>query len=155
MEQATTHLGTPELHKQHSVMIEGGRFPRSKVLDQCVFDRYLMDGLITLPQHRAAEFLLNMAAKAGMWAKGVNIDGVFYDGPKKSKVFFGMMPFGNALSKIRKHCGEHHYLMTKAVIINNSDVREKQGGVRLFSDSMEYVSTNIVFFHRNPLRHLE
>ena len=155
MEQAKTHLGNSQLHKQHSVMIEGGAFPRSRVIDQFIFDRYLMEGLITLPQHRSAEFLLNMAARAGMWARGARLDGVYTDGQKKSKVFFAMMPLGNALSKIRSNCGERHYHLTKAVIIDNKDVRKRDGGMKMFCDSMEYVSDNIVFFHRNPLRHLE
>jgi parallel beta-helix repeat protein len=155
MEQAKTHLGSPELHKRHSVMIEGGAYPRGKVLDQLIFDRYLMEGLITLAQHRSAEFLLNMAARAGVWATGARLDGVYTDTPKQSKVFFGMMPFGNALTKIRDECGECHYRFTKAVIIDNNDVRSNNEGIKLFSDSMEFVNNNIVFFHKNPLRHLE
>ena len=155
MEKATTHLGNTQLHKQHSVMIEGGSFPRSRVMDQFIFDRYLMDGLITLSQHRAAEFLLSLAAKAGMWAKGARLDGVFIDTPKGSKVFFGMVPFGNALLKIRLNCGDKHYFLTKSVIIENKDIRGKNNGIKMFCTAMEYVSDNIIFFHKNPLRHLE
>ena len=150
-----THLGNERLHKKHSVMIEGGAVPRSKVMDQMIFDRYLMEDLINLSQHRSAEFLLSMAAKAGMWAKGANLSGVYSDGKKESKVFFGMMPLGNALSKIRSECGETHYVLTKAVIINNHDIRQKKNGIRLFSGAMDYVGNHIMIFYRNPLRHLE
>lgn len=109
MEQAKTNLGTPELHKRHSIMIEGGRYPRSRVMDQMIFDRYLMEGIINLSQHRSAEFLLNMAARAGMWARGARITGDYIDSPKKTTIPLGMMPFGNALFKIRAECGEPHY----------------------------------------------
>ena len=44
----TTELGTPEMHSQHSVMIEGRTLPRAKVMDQALVDEYLMDGLLTL-----------------------------------------------------------------------------------------------------------
>ena len=140
-EQAVTNLGTPELHKNHSVMIEGGQYPRSKVMDQVIFDRYLMSGLIDLSQHKAAESLLDMAAKANVWAKGVNLDGV-YSGTSKSKIPFGMMPFGNALRRIRQDMGEIHLYVTKKVIIDNRCV-EKQNGVKLFADAMDFVHDNI------------
>jgi len=155
MEIAKTHLGTPELHKRHSIMVEGGRYPRSKVMDQMIFDRYLMEGLINLTQHRSSEFLLNMAAKANVWAKGARINGVYVDGDKKSKIFFGMMPLGNALRKIRDNCGEGHYHLTTAVIIHNRDVRKVEDGISLFASSMDYVNDNILFFYKNPLRYLE
>ena len=29
-----TDLGTNEIHKRHSVMIEGGKMPRAKVMDR-------------------------------------------------------------------------------------------------------------------------
>jgi hypothetical protein len=154
VEVAVTNLGSPELHSRHSVMIEGGKYPRSKVMDQHVFDRYLMEGIITLTHHRAAEVLLGMAAKADMWARGVNMDGV-YTGISKSKVPFGVVPFGNALRKIRNECGRSHYEITRAVILRNKDVRVLPKGINLFTDSMEYVNDNIIFFHRNPLRHLK
>lgn len=141
MEQAVTNLGSPELHKNHSVMIEGGMYPRSKVMDQVIFDRYLMEGLIDLSQHRAAESLLAMATKANVWAKGVNMDGV-YSGTSKSKVPFGMIPFGNALRHIHKECGPVHLYVTRAVIIDNRCVR-KQNGLKLFATAMDYIHDNI------------
>ena len=85
--KAHTSLGSPELHKQHSIMVEGGTYPRSRVMDQTVFDRYLMEGSIDLSQHRSAEFKLNMAARANMWATGAKLDGGFIDSPKKVRYF--------------------------------------------------------------------
>lgn len=154
MDKAITNLGSPELHKRQSVMVEGGKYPRARVMDQHIFDRYLMEGIITLTHHRAAEVLLGMAAKAGIWARGVNLDGV-YSGHSKSKIPFGMVPFGNALKRIREECGEDHHEITKAVILRNRDIKPLPKGIEVFSDSMEFVNNNIIFFHRNPLRHLK
>ena len=155
MIQASTSLGSKELHKRHSVMIEGGKYPRSRVLDQFIFDRYLMEGLITLTHHRAAEVMLGMAAKAGMWAKGAALDGTYVDAPKTSKDFFAMAPLGNALRRIRVDCGENHFIITRKVIIDNRDVRKMKAGIAMFMTSMDYVNNHIIFFHRNPLRHLK
>ena len=155
MKQAITHLGTKELHRRHSVMIEGGQFPRSKVMDQCIFDRYLMEGLINITHHKCAETLLSMAAKANIWAKGANLDGVYSDTPKKSKIFFGMMPFGDALKRIANECSNLHCTITKAVIIHDTDVRVHEQGISLFTDSMDFLNNNVIRFYKNPLRHLE
>ena len=65
-----------------------------------------------------------------------------------------MIPLGNALTRIRDNCGEPHYRLTTAVIIDNYDVRQNDNGIRLFSDSMDYINDNVVYFHRDPLRHL-
>ena len=61
-----TDLGTPEVHKRHAVMVEGGTMPRAKVMDQNLIDRYLMDGLLTLGEHQAGEYVLSQAMKAGI-----------------------------------------------------------------------------------------
>jgi hypothetical protein len=152
MESAKTHLGTPELHKRHSVMIEGGKFPRSRVMDQFIFDRYLMQGKINLKQHRAAEFVLALASKAGIWAKGVKHSGDHIQNTKGSNVPFGMMPFGNVLRRIREECGPEHYAVTQAVIIYNKDAKD---GIGYFSKSMDFVGDQVMYFHKNPLKHLE
>ena len=62
-------LGSPEVHQRHAVMIEGGTVPRARVMDQTLIDRYLIDGLLTLQEHQAGEYLLSQAAKAGIFTK--------------------------------------------------------------------------------------
>ena len=44
-DKSHTDLGTAEIYKRHSVMVEGGRVPRAKVMDQTLIDRYLVDGI--------------------------------------------------------------------------------------------------------------
>jgi hypothetical protein len=135
-------------------MVEGGSYPRSRVMDQMIFDRYLMEGLIDLSQHRASEYLLSMATIAGMWATGADLTGVYSKG-SKGTVPTRVMPLGNALKKIRKDCGCDCYGMTVAVIVHNYDIRKRDKGMLLFKLSMSYVSNNILAFHKNPLRHFK
>ena len=58
-----TDLGTNEIHKRHSVMVEGGKMPRAKVMDQLVVDKMLMNGILTLQQHQAAEYLMKTGSR--------------------------------------------------------------------------------------------
>jgi len=72
--KSPTDLGTPEIHKRHSVMVEGGSLPRAKVMEQTVVDRLLMNCLLTLAQHQAGEYLLSQASQAGIFAKPLNYE---------------------------------------------------------------------------------
>lgn len=154
LEQAKTHLGNEQLHKQHSIFIEGGKFPRSRVMDQMIFDRYLMEGLITLPQHRAAEHMLGLAARLKLWASSNSFDYAGEHG-SKSAILSGMLSLGNILNKIEDEFGKKHSNTTRNVIVFNYDVRKEVDGMVLFTDSMEFVSSRVILFHqKNPLRHL-
>lgn len=146
MESAKTHLGTPELHKRHSVRIEGGRYPKSLVMDQFVFDRFLMEGLITLHQHKAAEFLLSLSAKGRMWATGVNLKSAGTGSGKRNNVPFSIMPIGNAMRKIKEEKGRQHHDITVAVIFKNKNISKSKRQMFLFSDAMEYVSYHIMTY---------
>ena len=48
-------LGTDEIHKRHSILVEtiDNKVSRSKVMDQAIIDRYLIQGVITLSQHQS------------------------------------------------------------------------------------------------------
>ncbi len=88
-DKSHTDLGTKEIYKRHSVMIEGGKMPRAKVMDQLVVDRMLMNGLLTLQEHQAAEYILSQAASAGVYAKPLNYEpkssgGMAKNGPEGS-----------------------------------------------------------------------
>ena len=50
-------LGTDEIHKRHSILVEtiDNKVSRSKVMDQAIIDRYLIQGVITLSQHQSAD----------------------------------------------------------------------------------------------------
>jgi len=61
MQKAITYLGNKELHRRHSVMIEGGKIPRARLMTQIMIDKYLMRGIIDLIQHQAGEYLYRQA----------------------------------------------------------------------------------------------
>jgi len=139
MEKAKTHLGNKLLHKRHSVMVEGGNVPRAKVMDQMIFDRYLMTGQINLHQHRAAEYLLGQAAKAGIWAKGTNLQGTGGD-KKKDHVPFGMFPLGRTLAIVRKRYGYFHVYLVQEVVCFGWDVSQDEGKMNILREALDWIA---------------
>lgn len=119
--EPSTSLGNRQLHKQHSVMIEGGMIPRAKVMDQHMIDRYLMDGKLNLAQHRAAEILLGQATKAGIWPTGVNLEGSGITG-FRNYVPFGAFPLGRTLVRVKRRYGRLHAFIMMQVVCFDKDV---------------------------------
>jgi hypothetical protein len=141
MEVAKTHLGTKELHKRHSVMVEGGKYPRSKVMDQHIIDRYLMQGKLTLKQFIIGEMLLAQAAKAGVWPKGANLTGTSMSS-KPNYVPYGIVPLGRSLNIIKDRYGEGHVYVVRKVIIDNKDVSRSQRFMQWLLDSLDWLDIN-------------
>lgn len=121
MGQPTTHLGNRQLHRRHSVMIEGGSVPRARVMDQRAFDTLLMQGEITLDQHIAAEKLMQQAGWAGMWPAGMNWKGTGGSEPG-CRVPFGVHPWGDSLAEIRRALSQHHARLIERMIIMDCNV---------------------------------
>lgn len=155
MEQARTHLGTKELRKRHAVLIEGGKIPRAKVMDQHIIDRFLMDGLITLRQHIAAEYLLGQAARAGMWATGVNLSGTGSKSSQPNNVPFGIFPFGSSLSLVRERCSTYHGWVLDRVICREWNVSGDKRNMRCLVEALDCVSDHRSGYYRHPLRHIQ
>ena len=149
----TTHLGNKELHRRHSVMIEPGNIPRAKVMDQHIFDRYLMLGSITLAQHRAAEHLLALASRAGVWAAGSDWGGSGVRSNEKSRVPYGMFPFGRALVSIRRRHGAFHAYITEQVICRDCDVSDDPYRFKCFKEALDVIDLHHTGF-KNPVSKL-
>lgn len=115
------HLGNKMLHKNKSVMVEGGKFPRARVMDQTMIDRYLMRGILNLSQHRAGEMLLGQAAKAGAWPTGANWAGAG-GGGQHDYVPSAGFSFGGTLACVRDKYGFFHAYVVKEVVIHDWDV---------------------------------
>jgi hypothetical protein len=139
MDQAVTHLGTAQLHKRHSVMIEGGQVPRAKVMDQTMIDRYLMDEVLDITQFRAGELVLQQAGNACMWPKGARLDGAG-GGEPGSTVPFGAIPLGNTLKLVRDRFGKFHEWLVVRVVIHNCDVRDDQSGLNKLRRSLDHIA---------------
>ena len=150
--QPTTHLGNKQLHKQHSVMIEGGAVPRAKVMDQTIIDRYLMQGKLTLAQHHAGEYLLGQAAKAGLWPTGVNLSGTRVEGATPNYVPFGAFPFGRTLVMVRRRFGDFHAYLTREVVCYDWDVSADDYRMGCLRESLDWIDERRM--RRNPLHRL-
>jgi hypothetical protein len=124
----------------------------SIVVDQFVFDAYLNQEKISLHQHRAAEYLLYLAAISNMWAKGLPIDRIYYGGEIKNNVPFHVIPFGAAINKIENNCGKESAIVTLKIIIHNREVELNL--INLFKRAMDYISDEVMLHHKNPLKHL-
>lgn len=140
----TTHLGNKQLHKKHSVMIEGGNVPRARVMDQHIFDRYLMKGLIDMHQHRAAEHILQQAATAGMWPTGVDLSAVRVEGRQRNFVPFGAFPLGRTLVAIRKRFGDFHVYVVREVVCYDWDVSHDENLMKVLREGLDWTANRVV-----------
>lgn len=151
--QPTTHLGNKELHRRHSVMVEGGVVPRAKVMDQTMIDKLLMRGQITLAQHRAGEYLLNQAARAGIYPRGINWDsaGGTKPGPR---VPFGMFPFGRTIIIVKRRYGWFHAYLVQEVVCQNWDVSADEMKMKCLREALDWIADRRMALRYDPLAHL-
>ncbi len=119
---ATTNLGSSELHRAHSVRIEGGTIPRAQVMDQHLIDRYLMHGLLDKAQHRAGEYLLKQASRAGVWPTGVDLSGSGSHDGLHNYVPFGAFPFGRTIVIVKRRYGDFHAYIVREVVCHEYDI---------------------------------
>ena len=120
-----TNLGNRQLHRQHAVMIETGKIPRARVMDQHIIDRYLMRGLLTLNQHKAAEYILLQATRAHIWPTGLDWQKTGSTDGLHNYVPFGVFPLGRTLAVIRRWLGERCSDIVVKVICCNKDIGEE------------------------------
>lgn len=142
MEQAITNLGTKELHKNKSVMIEGGKYPRARVMDQTMIDRFLMRGEINLSQHQAGEYLLRQAGNAGAWPTGVNWAGV--SGGSRNYVPFRAFPFGHTLSVVERKFGWYHADLLKLVVCHDWDISKNKNRMTIFKQALDWIAKRLM-----------
>ena len=150
----TTHLGNNQLHKQHSVMIEGGAVPRARVMDQTMIDLYLMRGLINLTQHRAGEFLLRQASIAGIYPKTINWTGAGGT-PPCSHVPVGAFAYGSTLSMVEDQCGKEHARIVRHVVCDNLDVAADKLRMKALKRSLDCIADRKMGGRLNPLRFIQ
>ena len=71
-DEITMDVGNPKLHERHQVALEredGEVVARARVTDQLAIDRLLLKDKITLIEHKAAEFMLQVCVDAGAFVK--------------------------------------------------------------------------------------
>lgn len=149
--RSKTHLGNDMLHKNKSVMVESGVVARSRVMDQCIIDRYLMRGELNLPQHRAGELILGQAAMAKSWATGVNLSGTRVSGGKKDHTPFGVFPLGRTLVMIKKRYGWFHMYLVTEVVLHDWDVSKDEFKMECLREGLDWVADRRMNGKPDPL----
>lgn len=149
-----TDLGTKEIHKRHSVMVEGGNMPRAKVMDQVLIDRYLIDGLLTLQEHQAGEYLLNQAMKAGLFAKPLRYEAGSGEANPDSMASEALMSYGKTLALVGRRYGDYAKYLVEEVVIHGWDVSKSKDRLVTLKKGLEWISERRMAGGRNPTRHL-
>ena len=139
MAHSFTHLGNTELRYHHSVRIEGGSVPRAVVMDQHLIDRYLMNGWITLSQHKAGEFILHQATRAGIWPTGVDWSATRITG-QRNFVPFGAFPLGKTINRIKERFGEFHSRLILRVVCYDEDVSADKRLMGYLGEGLDLIS---------------
>lgn len=153
MKQPTTYLGNKQLHKKHAIMVTGGAVPTARVMDQHIVDRYLINGLITLSQHRAAEYLLDQAATAGMWATGIDLSKTRVQSGKPNNVPFRIFPFGRTIAMVRKRFGDFHAYLVQEVVCHDWDIQQKDEMMGCLRESLDWIAERRMTYV--PIRRLQ
>ena len=154
-DKSHTDLGTKEIYKRHSVMIEGGKMPRAKVMDQLVVDRMLMNGLLTLQEHQAAEYILSQAASAGVYAKPLNYEPKSSGGTSKNGLESDqLMRYSRTIGLISKRFGPYAKYLVEEVVLHNWDVSDSPDKLKVLKKGLSWVADRRMAGGRNPVRHI-
>lgn len=148
-------LGNKEIHKKHLVAIEGGERPTARVLDQHPFDRYLVDGEITLAQHQACEYLLQQAVLSGYFTKGQDFNSSGGGGSHKSKTPPDkVVNFGRTVKLVKNKYGEHGAWLIQEVVLHDYDASKDEKLFNKFKLCLDLIVEFRLSGGRNPLRHM-
>ena len=148
-------LGTPEIHRQKSVLVEGGPVPRAKVMDQNLIDRYLMDGLLSLQEHQAAEYVLNQAVQAGLFTKPLRYEASSGGSASDPMANESLERFGRTLRLVKKTLGAYHKAILQEVVLNDWDISVNPDRLRVLKESLQVISERRMSGGKNPMRHLK
>lgn len=150
-----TDLGTKEIYKRHSVMVEGGKMPRAKVMDQLVVDRMLMDGILTLQQHQAAEYILNQASQAGIYTKPLSYEPKASGAPSKGGLESDqLMRYSRTINLVTNRFGHYAKYLVEEVVLHNMDVSSNPEKLKILKECLDWVADRRMAGGRNPMRHL-
>ena len=155
METAITHLGNDQLHRNKSVMVEGGRYPRARVMNQHMIDQYLMRGLLNLEQHQAGEYLMGQALRAGVWASTVDLSGTKIQGKKRDFTPSNAFGFVRSVRAVYQRYGWFHSWLMVEVVIRDWDVQESSMRMVCLRQALDWIVERRMGGTHNPMRRLE
>jgi hypothetical protein len=156
--QPKTDIGTDEVHKRHSVLVQGGNIQKAKVMDQMIFDRYLMEGLLSLAQHQACEYILSQATAAGIYTAPLNLSGARSGGnPSASTPKDAVLRFGKTMKIVSDRFGEYASYLVQEVVCHNWDIRSDDKKMKVFKDGLDQIIKRRMAMaaRGDPLRHLK
>ncbi len=119
-------IGTKQLHSKHDVRVEkiDSGLVRATVRDQLVIDVYLFDDIITVNQHAEAERLLDLAQKAGVFLRSVDMGSIVSGGSRSDLAGSGFVRWRYAMSDIRRRYGMEGVQVVQDCIVENKFIKE-------------------------------
>ena len=121
-------IGTTQLHVKHEVQVEKleSGLARAKVRDQMVIDAYLFEDKISVPQHAEAERLLELAQKAGVFLRSIDLcAGMGGDG-KGDLANTGFIRWRYAINGIKRNHGIEGVEVVQDCIVENKRLGESR-----------------------------
>ena len=119
-------LGTKQLHSKHDVRVEkiDSGLVRATVRDQLVIDVYLFDDIITVNQHAEAERLLDLAQKAGVFLRSVDMGSIVSGGSRSDLAGSGFVRWRYAINDSRRRHGMKGVQVVQDCIVENKFIKE-------------------------------
>ena len=121
-------IGTKQLHSKHDVRVEkiDSGLVRATVRDQLVIDVYLFDDIITVNQHAEAERLLDLAQKAGVFLRSVDMGSIVSGGSRSDLAGSGFVRWRYAINGIRRRYGMEGVQVVQDCIVENKFIKENR-----------------------------
>ena len=121
-------IGTTELHLKHEVQVEKleSGLARAKVRDQPVIDAYLFEEKISVPQHAEAERLLELAQKAGVFLRSIDMSAVMGGDGKGDLANTGFIRWRYAINGIKRNHGIEGVEVVQDCIVENKRLGESK-----------------------------
>ena len=121
-------IGTTQLHVKHEVQVEKleSGLARAKVRDQMVIDAYLFEDKISVPQHAEAERLLELAQKAGVFLRSIDMSAVMGGDGKGDLANTGFIRWRYAINGIKRNHGIEGVEVVQDCIVENKRLGESR-----------------------------
>ena len=121
-------IGTTQLHIKHDVQVEKleSGLARAKVRDQLVIDAYLFEDKITVAEHAEAERLLELAQKAGVFLRSIDMGAVIGGNGKGDLANTGFIRWRYAINGIKRNHGIEGVEVVQDCIVENKRLGENR-----------------------------
>ena len=120
-----------------------------------IIDNYLNEGLLTLNQHCAGEYLLDQAQKAGVWATGADLLSTRVQGAKKNGGSEGAFQFLKSLRTVEEKYGWFHAWLVREVIVHDWDISKYPMRMLCLLEALDWIVERRMGGVCNPLKKLE